>query len=73
VAEQEWWGCCMLVCGGRAYANRQMAEVLLGRLKPAKVIHGAAPGADRLSGEVAAQLGIPTEEWPADWALNCSC
>lgn len=36
-------------------------------MKPKTVIHGAASGADRLAGEVATEMGIPVEEFPARW------
>jgi hypothetical protein len=31
------------------------------------IIHGAAPGADTLAGQWAADKGIPVEAFPADW------
>lgn len=33
------------------------------------VITGAAPGVDRLAGDVAAELGLRVETYEADWAL----
>lgn len=35
--------------------------------RPLLLIHGAANGADRLSGMLAGRTGVPTEEWPALW------
>lgn len=35
--------------------------------RPLLIIHGAANGADRLSGMLAMRTGVPTEEWPALW------
>lgn len=35
--------------------------------RPMLVIHGAASGADKLSGLLAERAGVSTEEWPALW------
>ena len=35
--------------------------------RPLLIVHGAANGADRLSGLLAQRSGVPTEEWPALW------
>jgi hypothetical protein len=46
----------LLVAGGRAYQDRDLLEHTLDHLHAARgpftrVIHGGAPGADRLAGE----------------------
>ncbi len=32
------------------------------------IMHGAARGADRIAGEEAEKLGLPTRSFPANWA-----
>ena len=41
----------VLVCGGREYANADWMERVLRAINPSRVIHGDAPGADRLAKE----------------------
>jgi len=64
----------VLVCGGRDFSDQQYMWALLEREhakhKFARVIHGAARGADRMSGEWACQSGIPVTTFPADWAKH---
>ncbi len=58
----------VIVCGGRNYAKREfMAEVIRGLAPETTVVHGAAPGADTLAGELAKERGLAVEEHPADW------
>ena len=57
----------VLVCGGRYYADRLRVDQVLCDLKPEKVIHGAAQGADTLAAEWALDMGVPVEAYPADW------
>ena len=57
----------MLVCGGRDYWDKAAIRKELAEVKPTAVIHGAASGADKLAGEVAGEMGIPVEEFPARW------
>ena len=72
----------ILVTGGRDYddadrvetALRSVLETVLGP-EPATnqvvLVHGDAPGLDRLAGAVAARLGLAVEAHPADWAGPC--
>jgi hypothetical protein len=60
-----------LVCGSREWVApapilRELAE-LMEEEPNLIVIHGAACGADRLAGQVAAMLGIDVIEVPAEW------
>jgi hypothetical protein len=63
----------VLVCGGRDYADRPEMFYTLDEahaLEPiACLIHGGAPGADRLAKEWAILNGIPQEEYKAKWAV----
>jgi hypothetical protein len=62
----------LLVCGSREWtAERHMryvlefyANIYRGELT---VIEGAARGADAMAGSIARSLGVPVEEYPADW------
>lgn len=63
----------VLVCGGRWWTNVAAIrrEILKIRddpsVKDLHVIHGGAKGADSIAGELAIELGIPCESFPADW------
>jgi hypothetical protein len=61
----------VLVCGGRRYDNRQLLVETLDRLDREHnfllLIHGAAPGADRMAGWWAKARGIQPVECPALW------
>ena len=57
----------LLVCGSREWTDRELVEPVLRDHGPAVIVHGAAPGADRIAGAVARSLGWPVEEHPADW------
>lgn len=61
----------LLVCGGRDYTDQERmfaALDLLHQQKPVTVlIHGAAPGADRLAAKWAEWKAIRREPYPADW------
>ena len=59
----------VIVCGGRNYRDRNRVAAVLGRLDPGTdiIVHGGAPGADRLAADVAAERGFAVEEHPADW------
>jgi hypothetical protein len=63
----------VLICGGRHYTDYdRVLETLVGLGGKAVievVIHGAATGADTLGGRAAAKLGIPAQEFPANWNL----
>lgn len=65
----------VLVCGGRDYSDREAVERHLGTLAATAgrdgatllLIHGNAPGADRLCGLVAAERGIHSAAVSALW------
>lgn len=57
----------MLVCGSRNWNGRLEIWEELSSRDIELVIHGAARGADTLAGKVAFELGIPVQEWPAEW------
>ena len=60
----------ILVCGDRNWTNREAIERELRKFPPdTVVIHGAAPGADTIAGEVAKDLGLTVEAYEADWWL----
>jgi hypothetical protein len=60
----------LLICGSRRYRNRSKIRELLEQYRPAVLICGMAPGADRIAYEIAKKLGILVEEYPADWAAQ---
>ena len=58
----------VIVCGGRAYADKEAITAELSMLPPGTVVvHGGAQGADAIAGEVAKALGLVVEAHPADW------
>lgn len=57
----------LLVCGGQLYADRGRVSEVLYLLRPALIIHGAAPGADTLADDWARDHGVPTLPFPAQW------
>lgn len=61
----------ILACGGRGFDNEYLVCRALDHLNDRKgisvLIHGAAPGADRLAGEWAEFNGIKVISFPADW------
>ena len=59
----------LLVCGGRKYDNRKRLYELLDHLKPSCVVHGDAPGADKIAGEWAISNGVPEIRVPANWTF----
>jgi hypothetical protein len=59
-----------IVCGGRDYADADMAEYLLTWLAPAAIAHGDARGADRLAHDWAIRHGVVVTRYPADWSLG---
>ena len=61
----------VLICGGRDYNNRDyMTTFLTSNLDEGDiVVHGGAPGADLLAGDIAGKvLGHETIVYPAEWA-----
>lgn len=65
----------ILITGSRAWTDREAIRRVLAygptkwSCKPGQitVVHGGARGADRIAGEVAAELGMAVEVYPADW------
>ena len=62
----------LLICGDRHWKDKACIKQALESLSyPAGeslvIIHGAATGADTLAGEIAEELGIPVEVYPAQW------
>ncbi len=61
----------LIFCGGRDFTDRPAVEtamtLLLDRYGRFVVVHGAARGADTLSAEVGAALGLEVEAHHADW------
>jgi hypothetical protein len=57
----------VLVCGGRDYSDYARVAEVLSAIKPTKIIHGNARGADRLAFEWARENGVPNEAYPAQW------
>ena len=60
----------LLVCGDRNWTDKRPIEAYLSTFIPGTtvVIHGGARGADTIAGEVATQMGMTVEQYPADWA-----
>lgn len=64
-----------LICGGRDFDDEGMFNDAMGdltRLKgmPARIVHGAASGADRLANLWAARKAINCAAVPADWKTH---
>lgn len=61
----------VLVCGGRNYTNYTRMKCVLNDLHREReitmIIHGDARGADRMSGQWAAENQIPVKIYPAKW------
>lgn len=59
----------VLVCGGREFGDYDLMDKTLADLVPpgAKVITGAARGADRMASGWARANGRELREFPADW------
>lgn len=61
----------VIVCGGRDYADRDALFAAMDRAHAKRpitiVIHGDAPGADRLAGEWAADRGVLSAAVKALW------
>ena len=56
-----------LVCGGRTYDDREALDRALGLLPITLLIHGGAPGADRLAGRWAHDHAVPYLVYFAEW------
>jgi predicted Rossmann-fold nucleotide-binding protein len=61
----------VIVCGGRFYDDAGEVARRLGAFHARHpitcILHGGAPGADRLAGRWGETQGIPTLAFPADW------
>jgi len=68
----------VLICGSRGWQDPKPIDVILagldvlseGRNEKLVVIHGDAPGADKLAGRLAARWGATVIAEPADWDLH---
>ena len=62
----------VIVCGGRAYSNRQrvfdVLDVLHAKTPITLIIHGGATGADNLAYEWAMKRHVACAAFQADWA-----
>lgn len=63
----------ILLCGDRFWTDRESIRLTLAEYAkkpggPHVLIHGAARGADRIGGEIAAELGFDVVAVPAEWA-----
>ena len=59
----------VLICGDRHWSDPlPIRRVLEWVSVDTIVIHGAAPGADSLAGDIAEELGLSVLAFPADWA-----
>ena len=68
----------VLVCGSRDWTDPEPIRAFLAGLPAdAVVVHGAAPGADRIAGQLAAERGLAVEPVPAEWQVHapgwCRC
>jgi hypothetical protein len=59
----------LLICGDRNWTDRRSIESYLSGYSPelTTVIHGGASGADSIAGEIAENLSMGVEVFPADW------
>jgi hypothetical protein len=58
----------ILICGSRNFTNRKVIELVLSKYpKDTIVIEGGAKGADTLAKELAIEMGMKIEEYPAQW------
>jgi len=64
----------LLICGGRTFSDMMRLHMgilqvcdMMGR-RLSVVIHGDAPGADRLAQAWCEFNGVPSERYPADWS-----
>ncbi len=60
----------VLACGGRTFANYRFVQRVLDHVKPTKIVHGNAFGADTLAGRYAREHGIPCTSYPPDRSLD---
>ncbi len=64
----------VLVCGGRDFRNERRLvhelDSILNTIGIELLIHGDAPGADRMAGRWAQRRGITVRAFPANWFPN---
>lgn len=62
----------ILVCGGRRYSDRWRVFGVLDHYLPrvTAIIHGDAPGADRLAEQWCYERGVPMQSFPAQWETH---
>ena len=59
----------LLVCGSRNWTNRTTMKEEIVKCNPSVIIQGKARGADRMSEEIAVELGIEVEGYAAEWNI----
>lgn len=59
----------LLICGDRHWTQEAPIRKVLERYEPTAVtvIHGDAPGADRIAGRIANEMGFSVDPFPAEW------
>ena len=57
----------VLGCGGRHYHDQRRVFEVIDDLGCCRIVHGAAPGADRLAGRWAVARRVPCKGYPAQW------
>lgn len=57
----------VLVCGDRKWPYKGIVRRVLYQVQPSMVIQGGARGADTLAWDVAKEMGLATETYPAEW------
>jgi hypothetical protein len=68
IQNNETW----LVCGGRHFADQTMFDDVMARLVgmwgcPQRIVHGAAPGADKMAHAWAKKMAITVSYIEAEW------
>jgi hypothetical protein len=58
----------VVVCGSRRWTDaRRIRQVLQALPSGTEIVHGDAPGADRIAGRIAGELGFSVRAIPAEW------
>lgn len=61
----------LLICGDRDWQDIHFIRDLMRDLPQGTVvIHGAARGADKMAGQIAQEMGLTVESYPANWAVH---
>lgn len=68
ILNNETW----VVCGGRKFSDAELFESVMSQLVgmfgcPTKIVHGDAPGLDRMAGSWAERMAISVVAVPAEW------